>query len=444
MSASTSFAAPYNESVASRLRLRSLLIPLSTLAFLAAQFIHPSPVWKALLAAFAVLWLITYWWARALRRNIRLERAMRFGWAQVGDKLEEQFVLHNEGFLPATWLQISDHSTLPGYSVARATGIEGSSHNSWQTSGTCLRRGLFTLGDTRIVTGDPLGLYEVEITQPQAVTLAVMPPVIPLPFLETSPGGWSGDGRPRPHAAQESVSAEAVRPYRPGDSLRMVHWPTTARRSEPYVRVLEGAPASDWWIALDVESRVQAGGDAPESTLELGVILAASLAARGLQLRRPVGLLAAGQVPLWLRAEAGEPHRWEIMRALAQLQAGNTPLAALLESAAPLFSRQANLMLITPSTQAEWVPVITKLACRGMAVMVLLIDPSTFEQRPGMQPLAQVLREAGITHHILGREVFREAEVRPGASGQWEWRVLPTGKAVPVRRPSDMQWKRLE
>ncbi len=429
--------------MSSGLRLRSLLVPLATLAFVAAQFIHPSPVWKALLATFGGLWLFTYLWARALSRNISFDRAMRYGWAQVGDKLEEKFVLHNAGFLPSTWLEVTDHSTLPGYSVARATGIDGLSHNSWQTSGTCIRRGVFTLGDTNLVTGDPLGIYQVEFRRPEAVTLAVMPPVIPLPFLQVSPGGWSGDGRPQPHSLEDSVSAEAVRPYRPGDSLRLMHWPTSARRTEPFVRVLEGAPASDWWIILDMERGVQVGREIEESTSELGVILAASVAARGLHLRRPVGLIAAGREPTWLRAESGEAHRWEIMRALARVETGVTPLATLLESAAPLLGRQANLILITPSTEAAWVHALTKLSWCGMSTTALLIDPSSFGAPAGVGVLGQLLSEAGIVHYVLGRELFGAPAVRPGTSGQWEWRVLPTGKAVPVRRPADMSWKRL-
>jgi uncharacterized protein (DUF58 family) len=432
----------YNEAMASRLHIRSLLLPLTTAAALAAQVINPSPVWKGLLTALGGLWLLSYLWARTLQKNLRVERAMRYGWAQVGDRLEEQFSVRNDGWLPATWLAISDRSTLPGYSVAEATGVDGYSQNVWRTSGTCARRGVFTLGHTRLLTGDPLGIYQVELTYPDAVTLTVMPPVIPLPFMEIATGGWQGEGRPRPHAAEETLSAETVRPYAPGDSLRLMHWPTSARRGEPYVRVLEGAPASDWWIILDLERRIQAAADEAESTTELGVILAASLAERGLRLHRAVGFIAGGERPAWMRPEPGEPQRWEILRTLAKLDPGETRLDVLLESAGPTLGRQANLIVITPSTESEWVTPLSRLASRGITTAVL-IDPSTFGIGPGMAPLAGVLGDAGIPHHIVGRELFRRPEARPGPTGQWEWRVLPTGKAVPIRRPADMTWRDL-
>ncbi len=437
--------ATYNEIMRSRLRIRSMVLPLATLVVVALQLVRPSPVWKGLATAFGGLWLLSYFWARMLRRNLSFGRAMRFGWAQVGDRLEEQFTVINEDFLPATWLEVSDESTLPGYSVARATGVGGTSQNAWTTSGTCTRRGVFTLGNTELATGDPLGIFRVEIVDPRAATLTVMPPVIPLPFDEVAAGGWQGEGRPRLHATEQTPSAEAVREYMPGDSMRLVHWPTTARTGEPYVRVLEGAPASDWWIALDFEKRVQAGGE-EESTAELGVIVAGSMADRGLRAHRGVGLVAAGEQPVWMRPEAGEKQRWKMMRALAVLQPASTALATLLERLGPALGRDANLVVITPCTEADWVTALTRLAWRGITATAILIDPGTFEAGRGanMQALGELLTQAGIAHHIIGRELLQQPEARPGPAGQWEWRVLPTGKAVPVRRPADLSWKQLK
>ncbi len=435
---------PYNETVKATLRIRSIWLPLATLALLAAQLIQPSPVWKGLLTAFGGLWLLSYIWARALQRNLSLRRAMRYGWAQVGDRLEEQFVVCNGSLLPATWVEISDGSTLPGYSVRRATGVDGRGQNEWTTEGVCSRRGVFVLGNTKLASGDPLGVYRVEITQPESVTLSVMPPIIPLPFSQIAAGGWQGEGRSRPHATERTPSAEGVRPYAPGDSLRLMHWPTTARTGEPYVRILEGAPASDWWIALDLESRVQAGDEA-ESTAELGIIVAASLAERGLRAHRAVGLVAAGEQPVWIRPEAGKKQRWKIMRALATAQTGDKSLAALLEGLGPSLGGEASLILITPSTDEDWVTALRRLAWRGAAATAMLMDPGTFEAGASgkMQALGEVLTEAGIAHQLVGRDLLRQPEARPGPAGQWEWRLLPTGKAVPVHRPADMSWKEL-
>ena len=415
-----------------------------TLVLIAAQITNPSAVWKGLLVVFGGCWLLSYLWARSLQKNLRLERAMRFGWVQVGDKLEEQFVLSNVGWFPATWVEITDQSTLPGYTVARATGIESRSENLWRTTGLCSRRGVYTLGNTTIHSGDPLGIHRVDINQPESVTLMVMPPVIALPTIEITPGGRSGEGRPRPNSPEQTVTAAAVRQYAPGDSMRLIHWRTTARLNEPYVRLLDGAPAGDWWIVLDFDDHVQIHEDESETTEELGVILAASLADRGLRAHRSVGMLASGKEPIWMRPDAGEHRRWEILHSLALLEPGETPLAKLLESSSPALGRQASLILITPSLSSEWIKPLANLYWRGFTPTVILIDPASFGSPAGTRALENLLTDMNIPHHTVTSDLFKQPDARPGPRGQWEWRITPTGKAIPVRLPGDLTWKSLK
>jgi uncharacterized protein (DUF58 family) len=128
------------------------------------------------------------------------------------------------------------------------------------------------------------------------------------------------------------VNASTVREYAIGDSPKLIHWPTTARRGKLYSRILDGAPANDWWIVLDVDSKVQAGLGW-ENTTELGIILAASFVDRGLRARHSVGLLASGEQAVWFKPQSGENHRLNIMRELAVLEPGQLPLSELLERA---------------------------------------------------------------------------------------------------------------
>jgi uncharacterized protein (DUF58 family) len=427
----------------SRLRINSLLLPLATVVLIAVEISESSEIWQALLVALGGAWLISYLWARSLRKNLFLERSMRFGWAQVGDKLEEELTLFNDGLFPATWLEVIDRSTLPGYSISRATGVDGMGETAWHTAGTCTRRGIYQLGGTTLRTGDPLGVYTLELDQDESATLMVLPPIIPLPSIRVAPGGWLGEGRPRPNAPEKTVNAAALRQYAPGDSLRLVHWPTTARHNELYIQQLEGAPAGDWWLALDMDQNVQAGFDDSDSTTELGVILAASLADQGVRAHRSVGLLASGARPVWMRPQTGEHRRWEILRALAGLDPGKTNLAHLLESAGPALGHQASLIVITPSTQQDWLKPLVRLFWRGVTPTVILIDASTFGAPQDARPIAQVLAEMGITHHVVTRDLLLRPEARPGEQGQWDWRVLPTGKAVATQRPVDSTWKKI-
>ncbi len=162
-----------------RLQLKTRLLPVLTGLSLIMQLTFPYKGWLILLVGLGGAWLISYLWAWSLAHGLRLTREMRFGWAQVGDRLEERFTLTNIGQAPGLWVEIVDHSTLPDYHPGRVTGVGSSSENRWQTQGACTRRGVFTLGPTTLRTGDPFGLYEVNLHQPDSVTLTVTPPSAP-------------------------------------------------------------------------------------------------------------------------------------------------------------------------------------------------------------------------------------------------------------------------
>ena len=427
-----------------RLKFNSALLPLLTVAMLVMQLFDPSKVWQTMLAAFGGALLVSWLWARSLRDGLRLTREVRFTWAQVGDKLEEQFTLTNDGLVPATWVEMVDHSTLPDYSAARAIGIGNQETNKWHTTGVCTQRGVYTLGGTTLRSSDPLGIFTVEVYQPESVSLMVTPPVIPLPQVEVMPAGWLGDGRPRPNSLEQTVNALTVHEYQHGEPLRQIHWPTTARRNSLYTRVLDGSPANDWWIVLDAEESVQAG-HGWESTLELGVILAMSLADRGFHARHSVGLLASGDQTIWLKPkQEDENHRLQITRALATLKLGQLSLADLLARAGPTLGHRTSIIIITPSINSEWLTPLTSLLWRGITPTILLMDPASFGSAHHADSFADVLSQMGISRFLLNRSLLLQPEARPGWRGQWEWRIMPTGKAISARPPGDLTWRKLK
>jgi uncharacterized protein (DUF58 family) len=204
--------------------------------------------------------------------------------------------------------------------------------------------------------------------------------------------------------------------------------------------MLDGAPAGDWWIALDFDRRVQAGYDESDSTAELGVILAASLSDQGLRNHRAVGLLSNGDPPLWIRPQFGEHRRWEILRSLATLTPGDTSLAALLDNSGPTLGRQASLIIITPSTQSEWLEPLAHLRWRGILPTLIFIDPASFGAPADARPLSQVLTGLGIVHHVVTRTCYT---AKPGpVDGVSGTGISTTGKAVPTE-PRDMTWRKL-
>jgi uncharacterized protein (DUF58 family) len=271
----------------------------------------------------------------------------------------------------------------------------------------------------------------------------VMPPVIPLPFIAVAPGNQASEGRQSTQTFEQTVSASTARLYLPGDSLHHIHWPLSARHDQLFVRLFDSTPSSDWWIFLDMNRQVQLGAG-QDSTEENSIILAASLADRGLSQRHAVGMVAFGQQALWLPPKAGTHRRWEILRALATLHPGESSLADVLARSRSAIQRHASLVIITADTQGDWLEALLPFTWSGSQPTVLILDPLSFGGQRNAGLLIDALIQCGIPHYPISRELFDRPEAHPGTAGRWEWRISATGRAVPIQRPKDMDWRALE
>jgi uncharacterized protein (DUF58 family) len=288
-----------------------------------------------------------------------------------------------------------------------------------------------------------LGLFQARLDLPGTAHLMVMPPVVPLPSIQVAPGGRAGEGRrSRPDPFERTVSANGARPYFPGDPSRWVHWRLSARHEALFVRNFDSTPSADWWIFLDLQASRQAGAGWV-STEEHGVILAASLADRGLRAGHAVGLAAAGQELAWLPPEHSAEQRLQILRALALARSGPSSLAHLLVTARPALQRGASLILITPSVETDWLEALASLAHTRLAPTVLLFDRATYTADGDHAPLNGLLANLGIAPYVISSQMLDRPEARPGRAGDWEWRVTAHGRVLPVRRPTDLGWRKV-
>lgn len=425
----------------STLRLNAKIFPvIGVLAFI-MQIIDPSRVWVILLIGIGGAWLVCWWWARGLARSLHFEREMRFDWAQVGDRLEERFTLTNQFILPATWVTLNDHSTLPDHHASVATGVDGSSASQWKVGTQCTRRGVYTLGGTTLETGDPFGMYTLILEDPTSQTLAVMPPVLSLPKFQIASSGWAGEGKPSRRSLEETINASHTREMVPNDPMRLIHWKTTARKDEFFVRQFEGTPAGDWWIVLDLHQDSQLG-TGWDSTEEHSVILGASLAALGLNEDHAVGLAVNGNEPGWLPPRRNEYQLRSLLKALAVASPSALHLKDYLQRAGGSLSGHCSLLIITACADLEWTASLLPLMWRGVRPTVFLLDPLSFGGSADTAAISGMLQFMGVPYHVIPKELLDKPEARPGQAGEWEWRISATGKAIPVRAPQD-DWRRM-
>lgn len=362
------------------------------------QLLTPSLTWITLFLALGGLAGLAYAWVRAQAQALDVVRTRQGSVMVAGDTFGEEFRLINRSGLPVLWAEVEDSSQLPGYQPSRVVGCAAQGSFRWRSQAVCEQRGVFRLGPQRLILGDPLGLFRLTVAFPKTEMLLVYPRVVHLPAVTLPRGNTSGrDRRRRP--LMGSLRSPSVRDYFPGDSLRHVHWPSTARRGHLMVTEMEIEPSGDLWIVLDLDRRVHRG-QGEQGTLEYSIILAASLAAELLAggEHRSVGLLAAGadETPILLPPQPGQAQLWQILAALAPTQPGTVSLGNLLHNSRPIFGRGRTVVVITPDagdgeTRREgdkeigsWVTELVYLQGVGLASSVLLVEttPST----PSTQP----------------------------------------------------------
>ena len=400
------------------IRLKSPVIPIIVIILLGVQLFFPYKGWVILLSGFGGMWLISYIWARSLKQGLRINRDMRFGWKQVGDRLRERILLENNSWAPSLWVQIDDHSDMRDYEISSITDVRGWRYRNWHTQGVCSHRGLFTLGPVTLETEDPFGIYEVKVDYSESVNMMVVPPVVTLPEIEIASGGRVGEGRTSNKGLKQTVSTVGVREYVPGDSLRWLHWPTTARTGKLFVHLFDNEPTSDWWVLLDMDERVQVG-EGQRSTEEHGVMLAASLINRGIQLGKHVGLISHGDDLIWHTPDLGDAHLWSTLRSLATIRTGGPPLNQILDRIRSSLGRNSSLIVITPNLDPTWISALEMLKRLGIIPTVLLLAPVSFGGEGNLEGIRSRLRKLEVTHHTVTADLLD----RPQQQGkkEWEW-----------------------
>ena len=142
-----------------------------------------------------------------------------------------------------------------------------------------VKRGHFHLEKIQLIAGDPCGLFQIRKTFHLPGETVILPKIRPLGGLTSGSGGqisFTGEGRPTGHAGPGS-DFFGVRPYRPGDEMRFIHWRLSASKQKLMVREFEASSMERIVLILDSNAE-SVGRDPVENNFEALVSLAASIA----------------------------------------------------------------------------------------------------------------------------------------------------------------------
>ncbi len=145
-------------------------------------------------------------------------------------------------------------------------------------------RGIFRLGPLELEVTDPFGLARVVRCATPDASLTVHPRVEKISSRSVTAHNDRDMHLPLPVLGRSGDEFYGLRQYEPGDDLRMVHWPSTARVDSLVIRQAESLWRGRATIAIDLRSAVH-DSETLEPMLSAGASVAAAALRAGLHIR---------------------------------------------------------------------------------------------------------------------------------------------------------------
>jgi uncharacterized protein (DUF58 family) len=350
------------------------------------------PVATGLILVIAVAWV----WVRLADRPFRVVR----GWGDhehlEGDDVPVMIELHPTGnVIPAL------------VTLVERVGRLGEQRHVFRRSGRRLSvkyvleqvpRGRYAFDEVRAELLDPFALEQATVALPAPGALLVYPRLVRLGPLFSESGDRSHDGRRLLLRRHSGFELHSVREYEQGESLRRVHWRSTARRGQLMVKELEDSPRDEIAVLLDADSKAVHGESFDVQVRAAGSILEAYVR-RG---RRAVlAINSERQEVQHVHSPAAD---WR--RALELLAAvepnGNLAASRLLAEDTPA-ARALELVVVTARLDAGLIDRLVQRALSRRRVSVVFIDLATFNgaQRSRKTELLR-LQAAGVAVAVIG------------------------------------------
>ncbi len=411
---------------------RNTLYLLIIISLLTGLFTGRAELFNIAYVTSAVMCLSFVWTWLSLR-GIGLRRTTRTRRSQVGRVFQESFGIRKTGLLPKLWLEIRDHSDLPGHQASHvAPSLVSGKEYTWEVNTICALRGDFQLGPITVVSGDPFGLFRSPRHIGATDRLIVYPMTVELNRVELPMGFLSGGDAQRQLTHQVTTNASSIRDYVPGDSINRIHWRSTARTGDIMVKEFELDPLVDIWLFSDFSAgslvedpaaqRMRQSGIAPStfrippSTEEYGAIIAASLAKHFIDDERVVGYAAYAPYRQIVQPDRGNRQLTHILQALAVARSASShTLREMLSLETHQFTRGTTVMIVTSSLDMDWITEAQVMIRRGIRPLCVFVDPQSFNARLDSSELRGMLQLAKIPTLVVRKDddIAAALEQRP-------------------------------
>ena len=342
--------------------------------------------------------LVALAWVRLAAAPIRLRRRAGKGALLEGEDVWVSLDAQPESRVPLPGLTVTERIARFGEQVTTL------SHAGRGYRGTYVLervpRGRYLVESARAAIDDPFGLARAEVELDARGSLLVYPRLVPLDRLFSESGAHAQDGRRLLLRRPSGFDLHSVREYEQGESLRKVHWKTTARRGQLMVKELEDAPRDEIAVILDADASAVVGESFDVQVRAAGSILRAHAS----HARRAVLAVNSAERPSVRVASLDGDWQAALTVLAAAEPNGERPVVELLARESGPASRAVETAVVTARLSGALVTKLVQRALAGQGVSVVLVDTASFAGRPaGVEPELLRLRAVGVAVAVVRR-----------------------------------------
>lgn len=392
---------------------RNILVLLTVLFFLIAWNRSINLLYGMFALLSAVL-ILSHVLPRYSLRGVIASRTLPSS-AFEGDRVEITVDVRNNGSMDRSMIEVVDAfpaaepgSQKPMSFIAR---LARKKNRRYSYTMACYKRGEYRVGPLMITSSYPLGISTAkkEMTDSD-IPFLVYPEVFDiaaLPLISASTAPMSGV-----EAASKAGGTEeffGTREYRQGDSLRYIHWPSTARHSQMIVKEFEVRSCVQVTIVIDLQKGSDIGAG-KETTLEYAVKIAASTAKYSLDRGHAAQLVCFGETEHIVPAAGGHFQLARILETLAKVRAdGSISYAQAVNRASELMREGEIAILIFSESRLRGPDLVYSfnlLKARRIRTMCVMLDDASFSTHPegeGHSNSPRVIMADGMENYRISR-----------------------------------------
>jgi uncharacterized protein (DUF58 family) len=368
-----------------------------------SDMLYPVALGLVLAVAAAALWV------RLLHRPMRLRRTFGRGERLAGSDIPVALELDADGAAPSGSLVLREQIARLGERETPLVRRHGRLRGRYVLRR--VPRGRYPIESAQIVIEDPFGLERVEVELPAGASILVYPRLVDLDRLFSESGARTPEGRRLLMRRPTGFDLHSVRDYEQGESLRRVHWPSTAKRGELMVKELEDSPRDETAVVLDAGATAVVGTP-PDSSFELAVRAAGSILKSYASRGRRASLVVNAARPAYQRVHSFDGEWQRALDILAAVEPdGLSPVASLLADEAGPASRAIEVTVVTSALDNRLVERLAHRALARHGASVVYVDPVSFAPghagerlRPEVAAHLLRLERSGVPVVVLRRE----------------------------------------